>query len=346
MLGSKNTMPLDPRSGSVYIDSGTGDFFATDQISGSVVYKFHLNADNSVTPDGSIAGGDNYAIAGDPMTGYLTITSGAMLELPNWGAFWFGITGWLGGGFAGYVQDQLKAMPDVAVDDHYGCIPETEQNRDICFDETQSAPPALPTSTIGSEPWTATMSDVCGSATGENDVFTWTRGDATLWRAAVPSMNVNGFVTVSGITDADTILSKASSTATAIGGWHQALVPIGIAACTAAVLTPTEDGGGNLISVLLRFKADTMKALGNQPVSLPGLPYRVVPRQTNGSVVVLYWDFGSSQTMILSVDLASGNTTPLAATTSMVAAGAAVTPDGTHLLVYQDGQVASLSITQ
>jgi hypothetical protein len=212
-----------------------------------------------------------------------------------------------------------------------------------CFDTTQ-ANPAITFAAAGQEAWSLAMTPDCGG----NDAFVADRqgtgSGLQLSRfgisksGGVATITPTGSLTLSGFTPADTLRAALPSS----GGWHLAVLDAGTHACTLAVLAPILNADQSVSYQLELVDGATMQPIGS-PIALPANSFRITADNTHQAFIVANADAPAMLTRFTKVDAATGITSQLSATTSLLAVGLLVSADGTKIYAAQRDQLAVLN---
>jgi hypothetical protein len=218
----------------------------------------------------------------------------------------------------------------VAAKNGLGCATQPAQNFLSCFVVSLALfNPPIAAVAAGTQPWTSAMLTL-GS---ETDALVYSRESTEIRRYSVLDLDdktqitLQGALTVSGIT-------RASQLQGANGGWQIVAFGSGLASRTAAFLSQTD-------GILVFVDLNTMMEL--RRVTLQGIPLRIAPDATHGTVIVAFADVNAGLMRFAKVDVATATLTSLNATSSLLAVGLAVSADGTSILAAMRDQLAVLT---
>jgi hypothetical protein len=199
-------------------------------------------------------------------------------------------------------------------------------------------------SAAGQEAWSLVLTPGCGG----NDAFVLDRqGTGNGLQLARFGVSKSGGIvtitpanslTLTGFTPADTLRAALPAS----GGWHIAVLDSGTHTCTVAVMAPILNADQSVSYKLELVNGTTMHQIGSA-ITLPANSFRIAADNTNQSFIVASADAPAMLTRFAKVDTATGVTSQLSTTASLLAVGLLVSADGTKIYVAQRDQLAVLN---
>lgn len=182
----------------------------------------------------------------------------------------------------------------------------------------------------GTQPWSLAMATL-GT---ETDAVVYSRESTEIRRYSVLDVNdstritFKGGFTLTGITPENQLQGGVN------GGWQVVTFTSGLASGVAAFLSQFD-------RTLVFIDLNSMTEL--RRVTLQGIPFRIAPDESHGTVIAALADVNAGLTRFAKVDVASAAVTNLNSTSSLLTTGLAVSADGRSIYGAMRGELAVLN---